>query len=289
MNAKDDLIADKGSIINEMFLHTADENYIVARWCHENGFYTDFSWNSVHSLEKYLKAVLLFNGIPVGKFGHNLTDLYAEVETFASDLLPSLLTKPVDLQTPIWHDEKPGDFLRILEGNGNADNRYLTYGYAHRSEFLHMVDSVVWAVRRLAVPLDTFIFNQNDVPNPPTYRSVLLKQPDYSFGLSLPLDQLVRAPDSDAKRAFLNNNCAFAPDDFQHEPVRSGFSARNPVIYRRIIEPLRSSDRSYARQGYRTAEWLLSDTKQPGVVKTEVKAEMANARIAHPGIENDVP
>ncbi len=33
---RDDLLADKGSIIHEMVLHTADENYIVARWCFDN-------------------------------------------------------------------------------------------------------------------------------------------------------------------------------------------------------------------------------------------------------------
>ncbi|TIT06089.1 MAG: hypothetical protein E5W74_30460 [Mesorhizobium sp.] len=52
----------KGRIINEMFVHTADENYIVARWCHDNQLMRDFFWNSVHALEKYMKAVLLFNG-----------------------------------------------------------------------------------------------------------------------------------------------------------------------------------------------------------------------------------
>jgi len=58
----DDLLPYKGSIITEMYLHTADDNYVVARWAHDNQLFTDFFRNGVHALEKYLKAVPLFNG-----------------------------------------------------------------------------------------------------------------------------------------------------------------------------------------------------------------------------------
>lgn len=55
----DDSFADKHSIINELFIATADDNYVLARWQHLN---VDFFWLAVHALEKYLKAVLLLNG-----------------------------------------------------------------------------------------------------------------------------------------------------------------------------------------------------------------------------------
>ncbi len=51
--------ASKNNLVHELFVRTADENYIAARWCAINRLNTDFLWLAVHALEKYLKAVLL--------------------------------------------------------------------------------------------------------------------------------------------------------------------------------------------------------------------------------------
>jgi hypothetical protein len=285
MSIKDDLHAYKGSIINEMYMFTADENYITARWCYDNGLMTDFFWNSVHALEKYMKAVLLFNGMGVGRFSHGLAALWDELLKLAGPLLPTDLARPANLDIDYWHDMTAREFIEALDRNGNADNRYLTFGYVQRHWYLHMVDSLVWAVRRLALPLDAPILNRRDVPTAPTHRDVLIRQPDYTSLTSLPVDKLITGPDSDARRALLNNNCAFAPDDFQHEPKRSRTSGRNPVLLRRILEPLRSDIRENARHGYRLAVWLLSSTKQSGPVRKEILTAMEAARAAHPGID----
>ena len=49
--------AAKHSIIKELFIATADDNYINARWCFHENLNVDFFWLAVHCLEKYLKAV----------------------------------------------------------------------------------------------------------------------------------------------------------------------------------------------------------------------------------------
>jgi hypothetical protein len=54
--------ASKNNLVHELFVRTADENYIAARWCAINRLNTDFLWLAVHALEKYLKAALLVNG-----------------------------------------------------------------------------------------------------------------------------------------------------------------------------------------------------------------------------------
>ncbi|TIX46358.1 MAG: hypothetical protein E5V33_31725, partial [Mesorhizobium sp.] len=56
-----DLHASKSDIIRELFMKTADQTYVVARWCFLNRLYLDFYWNGLHAFEKYLKASLLFN------------------------------------------------------------------------------------------------------------------------------------------------------------------------------------------------------------------------------------
>ena len=51
----------RGGLVKRVFASTADENYIVERWCFRNGLLRDFYWPSVHSVEKYLKTVLPMN------------------------------------------------------------------------------------------------------------------------------------------------------------------------------------------------------------------------------------
>lgn len=284
----DDLLPYKGSIINEMYLHTADENYITARWCHDQQLWTDFFWNSVHALEKYMKAVLLFNGISVKKEGHGLASLYEKVERLAGALLPTLLTQPPDLDIYHWVNRTPMEFMKTLDDNGNADNRYLTYGYSVHAWYIHMVDAMVWHIRRLALPLDTPLFSQTNATRP-THRQILTNQPNWVDNQMLALERTIAADGTQAQRALLNNNCAFAPDTFQHEPQRQGASSRNPVLLRRILDPLDSSIEDNARHGYEMGTWLLANTKQSKAVSDEIKNAMAAALAKHPGIDKPKP
>lgn len=41
--------AIRRDIVKELFLKTADQTYVVARWCFLNGLYLDFYWNGVHA------------------------------------------------------------------------------------------------------------------------------------------------------------------------------------------------------------------------------------------------
>lgn len=285
MSHRDELMPAKGTIINEMFVHTADENYIVARWCHDNQFMTDFFWNSVHALEKYSKAVLLFNGKSVKSFSHGLVALYDQISNLAGPLLPTMLTRPATLDIYHWVDLTPREFMEKLDQNGNADNRYLTYGFAQHAWYLHMVDQMVWAIRRLTLPLDIPIISRRDLATAPTHRTVLINQPDFANNHSETLERVINGPDSDARRALLNNNCAFAPDDYQHEPRRAGSSGRNPVLLRRIIRPLSSERKEDARHGYEMARWILGNTKQSKPVREEIEEAMKDALARHPGID----
>src|SRR5258706_9409682 len=97
----------EANIIDELYVRTADENYITARWCSIQRLHTDFSWSGVHALEKYLKAVLLYNGYSVMPYGHDIVALYESIKPFTVGLLPTLLTKPSRLGIGHWFDRTP--------------------------------------------------------------------------------------------------------------------------------------------------------------------------------------
>ncbi len=257
--------ASKNNLVHELFVRTADENYIASRWCAINHLNTDFLWLAVHALEKYLKAVLLVNGRTSKGYGHDIVRLYAGVRALAGPLLPDTLEQPADLDIRHWFERSAEDFIAHLLRNGNADNRYLIYGWVTRSEDLHMLDAMVFAVRRLICPLDSRMFPRND-PGAPTvtHRDILTRQPEYYGRMGMPLDDLIWArADSDARRAALNLNMAFAPDDYAHEPMRGGSSSRNPVIIRRILDPLESDDPRWAAEGVEIARWFLANVQVP--------------------------
>jgi len=255
--------ASKNSLVRELFVRTADENYVTARWCAMNQLDIDFLWLAVHALEKYLKAVLLLNGHSSRNHSHNIVSLYDAVKTFAADLLPTLLQRPPGLDVHHWFDRTPEAFIERLLDNGNADNRYLIYGYSTRLEDLYMLDTMVFAIRRLVCELDAEEFAGRPGLPAGTHRDRLLANPHLRRDMSMPLDKLLASTeDTPKRRAALNLNLPFAPN-YPHEPMAAVISAVNPVILRRIMDPLASDNREWAAEGVDLARWFLANVQVP--------------------------
>jgi hypothetical protein len=150
-----------------------------------------------------------------------------------------------------------------------------------------MLDQMVFAVRRLICVLDDRYINQPGGPTV-TNREILTRQPSYYHRFGAPLDVLINAGDNTPKRvAALNLNLAFAPLDYPHGAIPGGSSARNPVILRRILDPLASDDREWAAEGIEIAEWFLANVVVPrGTptdqgVREEIEAAIAAAKQKH--------
>lgn len=103
-----------------------------------------FLWSAHQAIEKYLKALLLFNGrsarsyTPAGntkkrEFGHDLDALLTEVR--------SIPLFKVEIEPD---DEK---FLSYLSRQGGA-NRYLSTSAYNTSDAIHRLDKLVWHIRR---------------------------------------------------------------------------------------------------------------------------------------------
>jgi hypothetical protein len=282
------LQAMKNSIVSDLFTRTADENYITARWCAANGLETDFFWNAVHSLEKYMKAVLLANGNPADKYGHDIIKMHDEIHKFAADVLSTDLSKPVNLPPDLWLPRTLKGFLEHLYGNGNADNRYLIYGFAQHYWDLPLLDQAVFAYRRLICPLDERVIPAS-MPNAPTltHRDLLKKQPSYfaSVGSGMPLDQLIHSKeDSPLRHAALDMNFPFAPAGYVHTERTLRSASHNPVLFRRIFDPLSSGNADAVKLGLELADWTLQNIRLPRDVKIQIEGAMKAARQRHPSL-----
>ena len=276
--------AEQGRIVRELFVDTADDNYITARWCFVGRLNVDYFWLAVHALEKYMKAVLLLNGrsarryCDYGKcesFRHDIVALYKCVKPFAGDLLFKNLEQPDELDISHWRDEAPEVFLDRLYRNGNADNRYQIFGFVHRPEDLFKLDAMVFALRRLCVPLDAYFLGKRR-PNKAnlTHRDTLTKQPEFWRILSTcKLEGTVDGKrDERLREVLLNLNVRFSPDDFQHGRLQSGMSATIPVLGRAILDPLEKAPGSEAAAlATQVRDWVLANIQLPKDVRQQLR------------------
>lgn len=276
--------SSKRDLIKELFVRTADETYIVARWSGLNGLQADFLWLAGHALEKYMKAVLLENEKCVRSQGHDIVRLYSEIVEVAGELLPKNLSKPSVLAIDFWPDWSASKFVEHLQRGGDPHNRYQIFGYVTFASDLHMLDIMVFNVRRLICRLDEPIAagSQSD------WRDYLLKNARYARGLSMPLDDLIQ----DSKRsekgyAALNLNMEFAPPDFSHHPALGAHASRNPAILRRILEPLRSTNVATVKEAVEVACWLKSNVFLPRDVKRQIADAIVDAADRLPVNDDD--
>ncbi len=280
----------KNSLIREMFQDTADETYVVARWCYFNALMIPFYWNGLHAVEKYLKAVLLLNGQssirgPEGTFSHNIERLYEAVQRLAGDFLPEDLTKPAEFDEQFWRHESLAVFVQRLNCLGDPNNRYNIFGYAQFPEDLHKLDDLVRCVRRLAVPLacNAFLGSHREDSGALVTNAELLSEFPTALGLSRRLAKLTDKSAPAATRfAGLEKNFAFAPAGYEHDKSqRYKTSSHRPVLYRYIIEPAKKSEANDAVAAD-LGDWVLDNIFLPVAAKKEIKDAVKALREGRP-------
>ncbi|MDP8800903.1 HEPN domain-containing protein [Serratia marcescens] len=120
------------NIATRSFRNIADQDYIAARICHRNGLTLQFLWMAQQAVEKYLKAILIYNGIETQHLSHHLKKSINKIIE-----IPGMT---LDLSTDVLN------FITYLDHQG--PNRYLEKEmYTHGDELLKL-DKCVWEIRR---------------------------------------------------------------------------------------------------------------------------------------------
>lgn len=118
--------------INRSFREVADKDYIAARISYRYGLSQQFLWFSQQALEKYLKAILLFNDKSTKSLNHNLVKAYLEMR------------KIIDIPFNIPKDTET--FVKYIDNYGV--NRYFEYPYYLIGYECLQLDKAVWHIRR---------------------------------------------------------------------------------------------------------------------------------------------
>lgn len=127
---------DHGHYINDFanrsFRDLADQDYISARIAYRKEFDQQFRWCSLQAMEKYLKAILLYNRVSSKGLRHNVGEALKRVKGI-EDLEFSV---PSDVEQFI-------DYISIY-----GPDRYLSHPTHLKDSALLILDKSVWCIRR---------------------------------------------------------------------------------------------------------------------------------------------
>jgi HEPN domain-containing protein len=117
---------------NRSFRDSADQDYIMARQAYRMQLDSQFRWNSLQAVEKYLKAILLYNERSTIGIIHNLVEALKRVRDIA------------DLQFDV--PKRSEDYIEYLDTYG--EDRYLSYPTHLPFRALVQLDETIWSIRR---------------------------------------------------------------------------------------------------------------------------------------------
>ncbi len=129
---------------SNIFRKQADYDYIAARSNYRMHLRQQFLWSAHQAVEKYLKAILLFNGESARYYTKTGTTKPKEF----SHNLDALFTKVKEI--PIFNieiDSEDEQFISYLNSQGGA-NRYISTSAYNTPDALNRLDKLVWNIRR---------------------------------------------------------------------------------------------------------------------------------------------
>lgn len=133
-----DRILKINSFATRCFRNMADQDYIAARLSYRNKLIVQFQTSSHMALEKYLKAILLYNRVKARRVGHDLRKARRKLREIAI----------IDIEL----SDETERFIEHIDDVGN--NRYLEKSYFTRGPAIARLDRAVWEIRRYCRILD---------------------------------------------------------------------------------------------------------------------------------------
>jgi len=176
---------------------SADRDYISARATSRLGLHQSSAWSALQAVEKYFKAILLFNGRSVKrKRSHDLIKLHQAVRS-----LPRLGFRLPD---------DTGEFLGYLTDQGR--NRYTDFAVIVQGSELLQLDRLVWHTRRFCQDFRLMPDDESRFPGEAERRLALIPEDRVSAvvgDFSIPaghLEELLAGPPTPLREALVWRN-----------------------------------------------------------------------------------
>ncbi|WP_158549005.1 HEPN domain-containing protein [Alloalcanivorax xenomutans] len=230
----------------------ADQDYIAARLSYRHGLYSQFHWQSLQAMEKYLKAILLYNRIKAKEINHDIDKAINYTKK-----LPFVLKR----------SPTTDEFIKHLSDFGRF--RYLESSYFIEGPKLAELDKAVWEIRRYCK-----VLNYNLVLPDGQTRNMFCRelraidisdqQPRQNFEISGGLlEKILANRDHLSRSALIWRNLFFGKAIRKKVRMRSVFHAVNaplylhPEILDEVLEYIflpKEVERAYREHGRRTTQ-----------------------------------
>lgn len=256
------LRATKRDVIKRLFLEPADTTYITARWHFLKGMHFEFYWSAHHAIEKYLKAIILFNNQGTKKLGHDIVKAYSVVSKIAGEKLlpqefPRVLLERISHITSIsdmsrLHYKGVEEYIRNVSETGGANSRYaMTNPFIYTTD-LYCFDLTIFCLRRIAEDLNV---SEN--------REELEINPDkcpcrYAF-----LEKVLSNPEHQLNDITSKVNYFLVPKPNTSEYLKMGLGVAfsNSALFNNIFETSNSDDPMNVRISKDISEWILENVQ----------------------------
>lgn len=208
------------SFATQSFRDQADRDYVAARLACRSELMPQFLWASQQAVEKYLKAILLYNRINATKVGHDLAKAMS-------------LTK--QLSFVIELSARSRSFFDHLAEYGEF--RYIDVPYHVEGYVLVDLDLLIWELRRYCQVLNVF-----GKVLPPAEQTLLdaardqlsrsSTMPKHKFRLNGGiLEQMLNEKGNPSRSALLWNNFVYGVRSRSKVRAKQHWHVQNPLLY----------------------------------------------------------
>jgi HEPN domain-containing protein len=218
------------SFATQSFRDQADRDYIVARLACRYDLLPQFLWSAQQAVEKYLKAILLYNRVKAPHIKHDLTK--------ALSLASSLSTINIDLS--------PRSRAFIDHLARYAQYRYIDVPFFVEGHILVDLDLTVWEVRRYCQVLNVFgkVLPPKEKAQLDQARAAIDRsrdEPRYKFRLHGGLlEQMLSRSSHPSRPALLWQNSCFGVRKRSTVRAKDHLSAQDPLLslYPELLDEL---------------------------------------------------
>lgn len=208
------------SVATQSFRDQADRDYILARLACKHELYPQFLWSSQQAIEKYLKAILLYNRIKAKNINHNLCE--------ALKLTEHLLFK-------IELSPRSIDFIKYLSEYG--EYRYLDAPYSVHGYIMIDLDLAIWELRKYCQVLNNIV-SESSIEEQKSLKKALVdiekskSEPRHKFRLLGGLiEEIIEDRKHPSRSALLWQNAVFGSRNRKTIRVKNHLHAQNPILF----------------------------------------------------------
>lgn len=226
---EDELDRYLNSFATQSFRDQADRDYIAARLACRHELFPQFLWSSQQAIEKYLKAILLYNRVKATKVGHDIN---------------SAMRLAAGLPFKIELSDRSRKFVDLIATYGEF--RYLDVPFHVYGHVLIDLDLTVWELRRYCQVLQVFgkvLPAEEQALLDEAHKRLAASgtEPRYKFRLSSGLLESIIAKRAHPSRAaLLWQNPCFSARKRSMVKVKEHLNAQNPHLthYPQMLEAL---------------------------------------------------